>query len=273
MLGEENESGSVNDPVWSGCTMARIILDSRPIVVTGGGSGIGQGIAVGLAECGATIVAVDINLEHAQETADRIVAKGGKAIALQLDVSDLDQCREVAAQSLAQVGPAYGLVNSAGVRGLGTIDDPGVAKAWADCMNVNATGSFYTSLAWLDQLRETRGSIINIASISGMVTTRTFPGYNASKAAAIGLTKSMADKLAKDGVRVNAILPGAINTPMTVNLRSNPANIEYFLGRTPLKRFGEPEDFIGPAAFLLAGDLSAYVTGATLAVDGGLLAE
>lgn len=252
--------------------MARIILDSRPIVVTGGGSGIGQGIAVGLAECGATIVAVDINLDHARETADRIVARGGKAIALQLDVSDLDLCREVAAQSREQVGPAYCLVNSAGVRGIGTIDEPGVAKAWDDCMAVNATGSFYTALAWLDQLRETRGSIINIASISGMVTTRTFPGYNASKAAAIGLTKSLADKLAPDGVRVNAILPGAVNTPMTVNLRSNPANIAYFLGRTPLGRFGEPEDFVGPAAFL-ASDLSAYVTGATLAVDGGLLAE
>ncbi|WIW89415.1 SDR family NAD(P)-dependent oxidoreductase [Sphingobium sp. V4] len=252
--------------------MAHIILENSLIVITGAGSGIGRGMALGLAACGATIVAADISLEGAEGTAAQIAAAGGSAFPVRLDVTDLAECRHAAAHIQEAMGSCRALINSAGISRRVTVDDPEVRTAWDECLAVNATGSFNMALAFLDQLRITKGSIINIASIAGVVTTRTFPGYNASKAAVIGLTRSLAQKLAKDGVRVDAILPGAITTPMTTALRADPEAVDYFIRRTPMGRFGKPEDLVGPAAFL-ASDLSAYVTGTTLAVDGGLLAE
>lgn len=246
-------------------------LADQTVFVTGAGSGIGRGIALGLARYGASVVAADIVADTAQETAEKIVAGGGRARWYQLDVTDLEQCHEVARQCAA-TGPVSAIVNNACVRGRGTIDDEDARDAWDACLAVNATGGFNVALAFLPQLRETRGSIVNIASIAGIVTTGTFPGYNASKAAMIGLTKSLSEKLAPEGIRVNAILPGAVDTPMTEQLRSKPELVSYFLRRTPLGRFGQPEDFAGPVAFLIS-NMSAYVTGATLAVDGGLLAE
>lgn len=251
--------------------MTDISLASQTVVVTGAGSGIGKGIALGLARYGAGIVAADIVGDAAQATADEIVAAGGRARWHQLDVTDLDQCRDVA-RACDEAGAVSGIVNNAGISRRGTIDDADAREAWDDCLAVNATGGFNMVLAFLPQLRETRGAIVNIASIAGVVTTRTFPGYNASKAAVMGMTKSLSQKLAPDGVRVNAILPGAIDTPMTEKLRSNPEGVSYFMGRTPLGRFGRPDDFAGPVAFLIS-DMSAFVTGAMLAVDGGLLAE
>lgn len=243
----------------------------QTVLVTGAGGGIGKGIALGLAGHGANVIAVDIAGDQAKGTAEEIAAAGGQARWFALDVTDLDQCHAVA-RACCEVGPVTAIVNNAGVRGRGTIDDADARDAWDDCMAVNVTGGFNVVLAFLPQLRETGGSIVNIASISGVVTARTFPGYNASKAAMIGMTKSLAHKLAPEGIRVNAILPGAVETPMTEGLRSNPEAVDYFLRRTPLGRFGQPEDFAGPVAFLIS-TMAAYVTGATLAVDGGLLAE
>lgn len=246
-------------------------LANQTVLVTGAGSGIGKGIALGLARYGAAIVAADVVADSARATAEEITAAGGHARWCQLDVANLDQCHEVAL-ACRKAGPVSAIVNNAGVSRRGTIDDADARDAWDDCLAVNATGGFNMVLAFLPQLRETRGNIVNIASISGVVASRTFPGYNASKAAMIGLTKSLSQKLAPEGIRVNAILPGAIDTPMTERLRSNPEAVSYFMGRTPLGRFGRPEDFAGPVAFLIS-DMSAFVTGATLAVDGGLLAE
>jgi NAD(P)-dependent dehydrogenase (short-subunit alcohol dehydrogenase family) len=127
------------------------------------------------------------------------------------------------------------------------------------------------SVAYKDQLRRTRGAIINTASIAAFVSTATSVGYSASKAAVRLLTQNLAQELAKDGVRVNAIAPGPFVTAMTAPTRENPERAASFLGRIPLGRFGDPDELVGPVIFL-ASPMSSYVTGATLVIDGGYLA-
>ena len=132
-------------------------------------------------------------------------------------------------------------------------------------------GALNVSLAFLDALRKTKGAIVNIASIASFVSTATSVSYPVSKAGLRALTQSMAHELAKDGVRVNAIAPGTFATAMTEATRFNPERSERFLTRIPMGRYGEPEELVGPVVFL-ASEMSSYVTGTTVVVDGGYLA-
>jgi NAD(P)-dependent dehydrogenase (short-subunit alcohol dehydrogenase family) len=136
---------------------------------------------------------------------------------------------------------------------------------------VNLTGALTMSLAFLPSLRATKGAIVNIASIASFVSTGTSVSYPVSKAGLRMLTQTMAQDLAKDGVRVNAIAPGTFATAMTEATRLNPERSERFLTRIPMGRYGEPEELVGPVVFL-ASAMASYVTGATLVVDGGYLA-
>ena len=249
------------------------LLESHIAAVTGAGSGIGRAIAQGYAREGAQVAVLDLNGEAASETAQRILNAGGKALAFTLDVTDRDACRVMATKVAGEVGNVSILVNNAGInrRNAFTADRDAVIKDWEDIIAINLNGVFNVTHAFLDQLRATKGRIVNIGSIQSFVHVRTpnSPAYTTSKHGVLGFTRALAAELGKDGVRVNAIGPGLIETPLNAAVRANnPELIRIFLDHTPLGRAGKPEDIVGPAIFL-ASDLSAYVTGTILMADGG----
>jgi NAD(P)-dependent dehydrogenase (short-subunit alcohol dehydrogenase family) len=249
------------------------LLANHIAAVTGAGSGIGRAIALGYAREGAQVAVLDVNADAAAETATQIREAGGKAQHFALDVTDREACRAAAADVAAKVGKISILVNNAGInrRNAFTAAADAVIKDWQDIMAVNLNGVFNVTHAFLDALRASKGRIVNIASIQAFMHVRTpnSLAYTASKHGVLGFTRALAAELGKDGVRVNAIGPGLIETPLNANVRANnPELIKTFLDHTPLGRAGKPEDIVGPAIFL-ASDLSAYVTGSIVMADGG----
>lgn len=249
------------------------LLQDHIAGVTGSGSGIGRAIALGYAREGAQVVVLDINGEAAAATAAEIGKAGGKAHHFTLDVTDRVACRTMAAEIAAKVGQVSILVNNAGInrRNAFTADPDAVIKDWQDIMAINLNGVFNVTHAFLDALRATKGRIINIASIQSFMHVRTpnSPAYTSAKHGVLGFTRALAAELGKYGVRVNAIGPGLIETPLNAQVRANnPELVKVFLDHTPLGRAGKPEDIAGPAIFL-ASDLSAYVTGSIVMADGG----
>ena len=249
------------------------LLKDHIAVVTGAASGIGRAIAKGYASEGARVVATDVNEAAAAAVADEIRKAGGEADSFLLDVTSRGDCVALAKQIADTVGPVSVLVNNAGIvrRSGMTGADEGVIKDWEDVIAVNLTGVFNVTHAFLPALRATKGRIVNIGSIQSFVHVRTpsSPAYTASKHGVLGFTRALAAELGKEGVRVNAIGPGFIETPLNANARAtNPELVKTFLAHTPLGRAGQAEDIVGPAVFL-ASDLSAFVTGSIVMVDGG----
>jgi NAD(P)-dependent dehydrogenase (short-subunit alcohol dehydrogenase family) len=249
------------------------LLEGRIAAVTGSASGIGRAIALGYAREGSHVAVIDIDGNGASATAKAVTAAGGRAASFTLDVTQRDQCRDVAAQIKEQIGTVSVLVNNAGInrRNAFGAEPEAVIKDWQDVLAVNLNGVFNVTHAFLQQLRATRGRIVNIGSIQSFVHVRTpsSPAYTTSKHGVLGLTRALAAELGKDGVRVNAIGPGLIETPLNEKVRaSNPELIKLFIDHTPLGRTGKPEDIVGPAIFL-ASDLSNYVTGSIVMADGG----
>jgi NAD(P)-dependent dehydrogenase (short-subunit alcohol dehydrogenase family) len=248
-----------------------MLLEGRIALVTGAGQGNGAAIARGLAAEGSRVIVTDLNGEAAEQTAKGIVQTGGEAWPFTLNVADAEACKALAQEVESSIGPVSILVNNAGICPRNTIDSPDMRRSWDAAMQVNLDGTLNVTLAFVAALRATKGTVINMASIASFVSTSTSIGYSTSKAAVRMLTQNLAQELAKDGVRVNAIAPGTLNTPMTEATRNNPDRAGRFLARIPLGRFGEPEELIGPTVFL-ASSMSSYVTGTTLVVDGGYLA-
>jgi NAD(P)-dependent dehydrogenase (short-subunit alcohol dehydrogenase family) len=249
------------------------LLENHLAAVTGAASGIGRAIASGYAREGARVVLLDINEKGAAEAAQEIREAGGKATSFALDVTSRAACFDVAREIAVAVGQVSILVNNAGInrRNAFTADPDAVLTDWQDIMAINVVGVFNVTHAFLPALRASRGRIVNIGSIQSFVHVRTpnSPAYTTSKHAVLGFTRALAAELGKDGVRVNAIGPGLIETPLNAQVRAtNPALVQTFLDHTPLGRAGKPEDIVGPAVFL-ASDLSAYVTGTILMADGG----
>jgi 3-oxoacyl-[acyl-carrier protein] reductase len=249
------------------------LLDKHIAVVTGAGSGIGRAIALGFAKEGATVAVLDINAESAAKTAADAHAAGGKAKNFTLDVTDRMACRDMAAKVASDVGAVSILVNNAGInrRNAFAGDADAVVKDWQDIMAINLNGVFNVTHAFLAALRAAKGRIINIASIQSFMHVRTpnSPAYTTSKHGVLGFTRALAAELGRDGVRVNAIGPGLIETPLNEKVRATqPELVKVFLDHTPLGRTGKPEDMVGPALFL-ASDMSAYVTGSIVMADGG----
>jgi 3-oxoacyl-[acyl-carrier protein] reductase len=249
------------------------LLDKHIAVVTGSGSGIGRAIALGYAKEGAQVGVLDVNGDAAAETAKAITAAGGKAFSLVLDVTDRDRCRAAAGEIEQKFGAVSVLVNNAGInrRNAFTADADAVIKDWQDIMAINLNGVFNVTHAFLAQLRATKGRIVNIGSVQSFMHVRTpnSPAYTTAKHGVLGFTRALAAELGKDGVRVNAIGPGLIETPLNEKVRTEkPEIVKAFVDHTPLARTGKPDDIVGPAIFL-ASDLSAYVTGSMVMVDGG----
>ncbi len=247
------------------------LLEGHIAAVTGAGSGIGRGIALGYAREGARVVVLDMNADGASETAQQILNAGGKAHAYALDVTDRAACQAMAATVAAEVGQVSVLVNNAGINRRNPFTSDEVTKDWDDIIAINLGGVFNVTHAFLGQLRATKGRIVNIGSIQSFMHVRTpnSPAYTTSKHGVLGFTRALAAELGKDGVRVNAIGPGLIETPLNEKVRAtNPALIQTFIDHTPLGRTGKPDDIVGPAIFL-ASDLSSYVTGSMVMADGG----
>lgn len=247
------------------------LLTGKVVLVTGAGQGNGRAIARGLAWAGATVIATDMNAANAAETASLISTEGGRAFGYPLDVTDADQCHAVAKDIEASAGAVGVVINNAGIIIREGIDSPKAAANLQQVMKVNLEGTFNVIQACLPALRKTRGTIVNVASIAAYAGQVNTLGYSPSKGAVKMLTQSLAADLAADGIRVNAIAPGVIETPMTVSTRSDPERLERFLSRIPMRRVGKPEELVGAVLFL-ASDMSTYVTGITLPVDGGYLA-
>ncbi len=239
-----------------------MLLAGKLALVTGGGSGIGEGIARAFAEHGAQVIVADLNAAGAERVAAAI---GGAAHVL--DVSDRSACDALA----RLVGPIAILVNNAGIIRRAKLEADSARADWDATMAVNLDGPFNMVTAFMDQLKQTKGSVINIGSIQSFVALPNSAAYTTSKGGVRALTKALAIELSPQGVRVNAIGPGMIATPLNAAARQNPDYMANFAQRIPLGRLGEPADIAGPAVFL-ASDLARYITGVTLPVDGGFLA-
>ena len=245
------------------------LLEDRVAIVTGAAQGIGRAIALGLAQHGAHVALLD--MKGADGAAAAIEALGRRGLAIACDVTDAAACEAAAQAARSAFGPVSILVNNAGVLLRGRVDDADALEKLQQTIDVNVAGMVRMTRACLSDLRATKGAIVNIASIQSFIALQNSFAYNASKGAVLQLTKALASELAPDGIRVNAIAPGAIATPLNAETRARPGYLDDFLKRVPLKRVGEPEDLVGAAVFL-ASSLSAYVTGATIPVDGGFLA-
>lgn len=252
--------------------MAPQVLQGRLALVTGAGQGNGKAIAQGMAKAGAQVIVTDLNGENAQAVAAQINAAGGRAVAYPLDVTSRDACDALSRRVSADIGDIDILVNNAGIILREGLDNPAAASNLERTLNVNVMGSFLPTHAWLDALKSTRGVIINVASIAANAGIPNAVGYSPSKGAVKLMTQALAVELAKFGVRVNAIAPGVIETPMTSYTREAPERLDKFMLRTPMARVGQPEELVGPVVFL-ASDMASYVTGVTLPVDGGFLAS
>jgi NAD(P)-dependent dehydrogenase (short-subunit alcohol dehydrogenase family) len=249
------------------------LLQHHTAVVTGAGSGIGRAIALGYAREGAQVVLLDINEKTAAEAVEEIRGAGGKAQSFALDVTRRQDCIAIAKQVADKMGRVSILVNNAGInrRNAFTADPEAVLKDWQDIMAINLNGTFNVTHAFLEPLLASKGRIVNIASIQSCVHVRTpnSTAYTSSKHGVLGFTRALAAELGKHGVRVNAIGPGLIETPLNASVRANdPGLVKIFIDHTPLGRAGKPEDIVGPAIFL-ASDLSSYVTGSIVMADGG----
>src|ERR1035438_3316694 len=247
-------------------------LTGRVAVVIGGTSGLGRAIALGLAEAGAAVVASGRRQELVDEMAAAIAQLGRESLNYSVNVSDRASIDTLRDAVLGRFGRVDVLVNAAGrTKRTPTKDLP--EQEWEDILDTNLTGILRTCQSFYQPLVESgRGRIINIASLSSFVGLYEVAAYCTSKSGVLSLTRSLAVEWAKVGINVNAISSGVFRTDLNSALLDGTERGREFLMRTPMKRFGKAEELIG-AAVLLASDAASYITGQSIAVDGGFLAS
>ncbi|MEH6865694.1 SDR family oxidoreductase [Priestia megaterium] len=246
-------------------------LTGKTAIITGGGRGLGEQMAEGLAEAGANIVLCSRKKEACQQVADRLATTGVKNLALACDISQPEDIKNVVHQTIEKFGRIDILINNSGATWGAPVEEMPL-EAWQKVMNINVTGTFLMSQeAGKEMIKQKAGKIINIASIAGLGGTdpqyMDTIGYNTSKGAVITFTKDLAVKWGQHNIQVNAIAPGFFPTKMSGAIMEQ--GKDYFLSQTPLKRFGSEADLKGAAVFL-ASAASNYITGDILTVDGGV---
>ncbi len=243
-------------------------VKDKVVIITGGGSGIGRETGILMAKQGARIVVADVNEKAGAETVEIIKKDGGEAFFAKLDVSNRDQIKQVINETIERYSRIDVLINNAGI-----IQDALVAKMteeqWDKVVNINLKGPFNCIQAVVEQMiKQGSGVIINISSIVALYGNVGQTNYAATKAGLIGMTKTLAKELGKKGIRVNAVAPGFIHTPMTATVPDK--ILEMMKEKTPLRRLGQPED-VANALLFLSSDEASFINGAVLSVDGGLL--
>lgn len=253
-------------------------LEGKVALISGGGSGIGRAAAELFAAEGAAVAVLDLRPEAAEETSAKIVADGGRAIALVANVGVADQVQAAVADAVSALGQLNVIYNNAGVDSKGSVIEAS-EDDWDRALAVNAKGTFLLSRAAVPYLVKTDGgSIINQGSVAALVGVPNFAAYCAAKGAVVALTRSMAVDLAQHHIRVNVICPGTVYTPlMEPMLRARgDGNLEAGLAKTirkyPIGRLGTPDE-IARVALFLASDDASFLTGSTVTADGGMTAQ
>lgn len=254
-------------------TLSMFDLSGKVALVTGGNGGIGRGIALGLAGCGADIAIAARNPDKLAAVATEIEAAGRRVLAVRCDVTQ----RELVAQAISRIVAALGgldvVVNCAGINGVAPAPDKIAPQTWDAVLATNLTGAHIVStLAYPELVKRGGGKIINISSMMAIFGGKTLAAYAATKGGLEQYTKSCAVAWAADNIQVNAIEPGWITTDMTRGSRSDPAKYGNIIDRTPAGRYGEPADLAGAAVFL-ASRAADFVSGACLPVDGGYASQ
>lgn len=250
-------------------------LQNKVAVVTGARRGMGRTHALALAKAGAKVVVSDISQEECQLVVDEIKKLGGEAIAVKCDVSKKEEVDEMIKKAVETFGKIDIMVNNAGICQFKPFLDI-TEEEWNRTIDINLKGYFFCGQAAAKEMAKQKsgGAIVNIASIAMGQVGVGFPAishYCASKGGIVAMTEAMALELAPYNIRVNAIAPGAIDTPMAASIKDDPKAAEATLMRIPLKRMGKPEE-ISSAVVFLASDDSSYMTGSVMVIDGGWLA-
>ncbi|BFM18056.1 SDR family oxidoreductase [Maricurvus nonylphenolicus] len=250
------------------------LLNEKVIVVTGAASGIGQGTALAMAREGAKLVLADVSVASGEQTLKQVEEAGAEAIFVQTDVTDALQVEQLMLAALDRFGRLDSAFNNAGIEGaMSPMDEIDIAE-FDRTIAVNLRGVFlcmkYQAQA---MIKNGGGSIVNNSSVMGLVGAPQIAAYSASKFGVVGLTKSAALDYAKKGIRINAICPGGVETPMVSEiLQQQPGVLEEVLASVPAKRLASPEE-IAQAVMWLCSDSSSFVTGAALPVDGAYTAQ
>lgn len=248
-------------------------LYGKRAIVTGGGAGIGRGVALKLAEEGASVGVLDVNINAAEEVAAAIKKAGGNSVALKADVRSEKEVAEAVAQIEARFGGLDTIIANAGVMlfGRDTVAAELDLDTWQQSIDVNLTGMFLTCKHGLRALERNKGGAVVITgSPTGTLgCAPTFTAYSTSKAGTLGLMRILAVDYVKKNIRVNAVLPGTTNSPLVATLMENPATRAEFMAKIPMARAAEPREIANVIAFL-ASDEASYVTGAEWYADGGL---